>query len=477
MRAGLTRGISWTASVSIIRAIIQLIQLMLLTQLLDNTIFAAFVVLQSFFIIASVPTEFGLGTLIVVRQRRSATLLRNIVALQLIVATLIGLLLLLVGQSVFGYFSAQLSGVHFVLSVILLLLMTLAHVPFSQLQRDLKWKDIAVSELLWSSITFSAIGVALAYSPSLTGVLIGMAVGHTARLWVLYRYVYHYHGAILFPSWHITPRTIKYLAYFGAFRTGAMFVNQLASHLDVFIIGRFLGAEALALYGAAKALMMRVSVFVSGLTSRICLPLLSKQKQREPLQRLYIIMLCSVAALVLPLFAVIGSNAELVCVLLFGESYRSASMLLQILCGVFALRMLVNVGGQVIMSRAAVKASFWWNLTLLPISAIVYIVAAQHTLVELVYSMFALQGTILFAHTWLMLGGIAKLNPFRVVFIQFALLVVFAGLCASIYTGVALLALPPEQQLVAHIAIWGLVFGAVALYVKRHFNRVRRSHA
>lgn len=155
-------------------------------------------------------------------------------------------------------------------------------------------------------------------------------------------------------------RAITELLYFGSGFTIARVCNYLATQADRLVVGRWLGADALGLYGLSSQLMTTPAVIVGQVLDRVLFPTMALvQEQPARLARAYRSAVAGCALLVLPASVVVAIVApELVAVIL-GQGWIGVVAPLQILAFSMLFRTSYKLSDSVSRATGTVYARAW----------------------------------------------------------------------------------------------------------------------
>ncbi|MER9326503.1 lipopolysaccharide biosynthesis protein [Mesorhizobium sp. M0488] len=155
-------------------------------------------------------------------------------------------------------------------------------------------------------------------------------------------------------------RAILELLYFGSGFTIARVCNYLATQADRVVVGRWLGADALGLYGLSSQLMTTPAVIVGQVLDRVLFPTMALvQEQPARLARAYRSAVAGCALLVLPASVVVAIVApELVAVIL-GRGWEGVVAPLQILAFSMLFRTSYKLSDSVSRATGTVYARAW----------------------------------------------------------------------------------------------------------------------
>ncbi|GAB3037643.1 oligosaccharide flippase family protein [Bowmanella dokdonensis] len=405
----LISGAHWTAVSTAGRAIIQIIQLSVLVRLLDKEEFATLAILQTLLLIIVVLIEFGTGSIIVAKRISSVKLTAQMLTLNFILGSIYAVLLLLFGQTFLQLFDLGTSFVAMALFSVLHLVSSLTFVPAALLQLRLKFKAIAVAELLCALINLSVIAVTLSFGAGLAGVMLGFLLGMIIKLWILASYLDR-PLSLQFPSLE----KMLHLLRFGSYRSGSMLLNQIGSNADILIVGRFLGVQDLAVYAAVRNLLAKTVQLFSTVLGKLVLPVLSQVRNNSvAFQSRFLKSLALLSAIIFPVYGALAVTSNQITLLVFGDNYPDAYWVMSLLVGVSGLRVLMGLTGQALLSRSLVRHMFVWNLGVLSLSCVVILLAAKYDLQTVCVTLLVMQIMLWITQTVWLLGRLCELNLIR----------------------------------------------------------------
>jgi teichuronic acid exporter len=145
-----------------------------------------------------------------------------------------------------------------------------------------------------------------------------------------------------------------------SYGSGILFINIaniLTQRLDILIIGRQVGSEAIGLYQRANQLMLLPLTQVTGSIHRVLFPALtSVQSEQERFQRGYLGVVRLSALLAFPLVTGLYITAEVLIPFVYGPKWVGTVPILQVLAIAGIFRILLNTNGLVIQARGRAMA-------------------------------------------------------------------------------------------------------------------------
>jgi PST family polysaccharide transporter len=157
-----------------------------------------------------------------------------------------------------------------------LVVQSFATVPLALLLRSLRFKAVAVADIVSYGVGFAAVGCLLAVSGAglwaLVGAYIGQATIQTAMLVAYRRHAIRWTA----PRW-----AMRDLLIFGSGHTLGRYLNYAALQGDFVVVGRCISDGALGVYGRAYQLATAPAMIVGGVLDKVLFPTLSA-RQDEP---------------------------------------------------------------------------------------------------------------------------------------------------------------------------------------------------
>ena len=225
------------------------------------------------------------------------------------------------------------------------------------LQRDMRFREIAMNTL-WSyffgyavfsvGLTLAGFGIwALVVGQLAQSLISGIGFVALAR-----------HS--MRPMFDVS--NLRHLAVFGSGLTMARIGNFFATNADTFVVGRWLGAEALGFYSRAYLLLMQPAQLFGSAADKVMFPAMASiQHQEDRLARSYHRAIGLIALTTLPASAAIIALAPEVVYLLLGGRWNAVVLPLQILVASLFFRTAYKITVTLLRSRGAVYRLAAWQ--------------------------------------------------------------------------------------------------------------------
>ncbi len=319
-------GIFWMMFGRGFQAILQFSVVLVLARLLspyDFGVTSAAAVVTSFVIIFSM---IGVGPVIVQRPVLTEAHVRTGFTVTVLLSIAFTVLLYFGSSYVADFFRIpELTNVIKVTSSIFLM-QGFSVVAESLLERDLKFKLIIMLDVT-SYIFYGIIGVILALLGFSYWSLVYALVFQNIVKLVMTLY-FSRHNMIPYFDMKVS----KELYFYGGGFTLEKFISQFANEADNFVIGRFLGAGALGLYGRAYQMMVMPATLFGSVIDKVLFPAMAQvQDDPKKLEESFRIGLTSVSITTIPISILVWFLAEDIVYILFGADWLGLVPALKIL--------------------------------------------------------------------------------------------------------------------------------------------------
>ncbi|MCT8139014.1 lipopolysaccharide biosynthesis protein [Anaerobacillus sp. CMMVII] len=338
-----------------VQAILQIIVLIILARLLtpeDFGLVAAALIVVNF---SDIFSKLGIGPAIVQRPILEERHIRTGFTISLLFGTcLIGIIFLL-APFIAGFFRIEeLTSVLYIISLVFPL-KGLSMVAESLLQRELRFRWLASIQVLSYAIGFGLVGIILALMEFGVWALVGATIAQTVVKCIIL-IVVSPHSKLL----QIELNAFKELMYFGFGFTAGRISNFAALQGDNLVVGRWLGAEALGLYGRAYQLMAMPVTLFGQVLDKVLFPAMAKvQDEPKRLVTAYRRGVALIALIVLPVSVIMFILAPEIIDLLLGPSWTGVVVPFQILAVGMLFRTSYKMSESLARATGAVYRRAW----------------------------------------------------------------------------------------------------------------------
>jgi O-antigen/teichoic acid export membrane protein len=277
---GLTRhavgGMFWTSSGTSVQAVIQLLVLMALGRLLSPAEFGLMGAANVVVALSQIVSRIGVGPAIIQRRDLETLHVRVAVTLSCGLGLVLGAVVYFGAPTIAAFY--RIPDLVPVLRVVAFLfpLDGLNTVGKSLLSRDLRFRRWVTLDVGSYIIGYAVVGVALAWGGyGVWALVVANLAQVSLRTVAMYAVTRH----SLRPSLDV--RTARELLSYGFGMSLSQITSVVSQQGDNFVVGRWLGAAALGVYGRAYSLMVMPATGFGRIVNRVLFPLMA-QVQDEP---------------------------------------------------------------------------------------------------------------------------------------------------------------------------------------------------
>lgn len=226
----------------------------------------------------------------------------------------------------------------------------LAVVSESCLQRAMRFDVLARVEVIASAVGLCAIGIPLAWAGHGAWALVWAQIGQTLVKSLL---VMASHPCR--PGWTWQKSALHDLLHFGSGLTLSRLANYVGTNGDNFVVGRWLGAEALGVYSRAYQLMTAPAALMGNVLDKVLFPAMAKVQDSDArLAQVYTRGTSLLALVMLPASAMIYLLAPEMVAILLGPKWGEVSFPLQIFSVVLLFRTSMKLSVSVVRAKGEV---------------------------------------------------------------------------------------------------------------------------
>jgi O-antigen/teichoic acid export membrane protein len=355
LRGRTLAGMIWTFSGAGFQAILRLVLILVLARLLGPEAFgvvgAALVVIH----LALVFSNLGISAALVQRPALGPRHVQTAFGFALASGALVSLALQLLTPAIVAFFEFEgLTGVLRMLALVPLL-HNLGIVAEGLARRALAFRRLAVISVISFALGYGLVGVGLALSGAGVWALVGANLAEAGARSVMLLATQPHAKTGVFDR-----VALRDLVAFSGGLTIKHLGQALAQSLDNIVVGRWLGAEALGVYGRAYQLISMPPAVLGNAIIAVLFPVMSRvQHDRARLAAAYRRGTAVLGLLTFPTVAAVLVLAPELVLALLGPAWVGVIVPLQILApGVF-LRMVFQVSDSLATATGAVYAIAW----------------------------------------------------------------------------------------------------------------------
>ena len=348
-------GLFWMFMGTGAQALLQIVVVAVLARLLnpeDFGVVSAALIIVGF---SSIFSQLGVGPAVVQRPQLEDRHVKTGFTLSLIFGLLMtGAVWLFAPTAARFFHIEELPHVIRVLSFVFTL-QGVSMIAEALVQRELRFRWLAVIEVTAFVAGYGAFGVTLAYLGFGVWALVGAQLAQAALKTVILLIVQPHPKGLM-----LERRALTDLMYFGGGFTAARIGNYIAGQVDNLVVGRWLGPEALGIYGRAHQLMTAPANFFGQVLDRVLFPAMVKiQDHSQRLTVAYRRGVALIALVMLPASAVLFVLAPELIHVLLGPQWHGVIAPFQVFAVGMILRTSYKMSDSMARATGAVYRRAW----------------------------------------------------------------------------------------------------------------------
>lgn len=365
-------GIGWGGLSTGVNVLFQLVFMVVMARLLDPVHFGLIAIANVMLRFLTYFAQLGVGPALIQKPELTDGDIRAALTVSLGISILCTIGALLAAPFIADYFAMpMLEPVIQALSVNFLL-GGLSAVSMSLLRRDMRFKHVAIVEIIAYVLGYGLVGVALAYHDYGVWALVG-AVLSQSSLNALLAYLFCRHTV----GWRHHKHQRRHFVSFGTRYSLIGFIEFLSGSLDALIVGKFFGPAAAGIYGRAALLSNLPVQQPANIITRALFPVISRLGEQRQIASLQISMLVLGSYAFAISLGMIAAAPDIVWVLL-GEKWLEAVPLLQILALAVAPQYLSHLIGVTLDAMGELKPKLRIQAGVLVLQIAAFVVLLPH---------------------------------------------------------------------------------------------------
>lgn len=370
------KGLGWTSVSSLIRNIVLILQVSILTRILDKNDFGIIAVANLFISFTNIFLDLGLSIGIIHTKRISNKIYSSLFWLNIISGSVLTLILFFLAPIVTAsYQSKELTKIVQLLCFTIFL-NALGTQQRTVCQKNFLFKRLAIIEIITSIITFAmafitakiGFGVfSLAYSTLAGGLFLNLShliVGIIKE----HRITFHF----------CIKETYSFLKI-GTYAIGSSIMDFLARELDIIIVSSMLGLEFLGVYSIAKKIPVAIYSFINPIMIKVVTPLLAEINNNLSLIKEYFLLITKgISWVSTPIYMIMAALAPTIMQIVFGPEFVEGAIVLAVFAIQYAFNSKSSICGSLQTALARTDIGLYWTFYRIISTALIYYITAAY---------------------------------------------------------------------------------------------------
>lgn len=372
-------GIRWTGLSSVLGLVLGLLQVAVLARYLEKSDFAWVAIAGVFVNIGIQLQQSSINTAIVQQPHLSKVQLSTAYWLNIIIGLCIFLIASILAFFLRWVYASPILFSIFIIYSVIFLIQAFTVQYKALLQKNFHFQALSIGESL---------GIIISFVFAVIAAVKGLGAYALVGSYVM-RYIIEAIFIILLGRRQFTPvfewnwKSIQPLLHFGGWHMSERLITHFSSQIDILLIGKLLGSEALGAYDVFKRILVRPFNLLNDIFEKVTFPVFSKFQEDHTLQKkMYLDLLAYQGAVNFPLLAFLAFAATPVVQLLFGAQWLEGVPVFQLLCLFCFFHYLLNPVDTLLLSVGKIRLWLLANLLFIPLQFIFLILGSQFDLIK-----------------------------------------------------------------------------------------------
>ena len=355
---------------------------LVLARLLLPEDFGCIAMINVFIAISDILIHGGFGAALIQKKETSQVDYSSVFFINLLVSFILYVLLFLSAPAVASFYKLPLLNNVLRVQSLVLIINSFTIVQVSILQRNLRFKSLAMRNII-SGIIGLICGVVCALNGmGVWSLVISTLASRFSGVFLLWR------ASEWRPSLEFSFHNVKGLFGFGGFMMASSIIGSIYDNLQSILIGKFYTASDLGYVNQAKKLESIPSGMLSSVVSQVSFPVFSSiQDNCESVKSGLKKNIKSIEYINMPMTLLLILIAEPLITLMYGERWCNSVPYFQILCFSRLIGVIVPLNMTVVSSQGHGKQYFLAQLVKFSFSIIVVLISLRHGIYALLMAL------------------------------------------------------------------------------------------
>lgn len=321
------KGGLWTGMSTVVTLLTQMLRLIILTRFLDKSDFGVVSITNTVIMLCLTFTDLGFASVIMYKKDLNKEEFSSLFWIQAILFTFLYLLLIIASPFIASYYDSSVLNELIIVSGLSIIGQAIGKLYDSVLLKAYYFKSLAFRNIVTN---FFSLALALLLA------ILGFGV-YSLILSTLFQ-VLMYNVWNIITGYKIQPlglvlniKKIFPLIKIGIFETGTHIFDFIANKIDVMIIGKLLGMEALGVYDLAKELVLKFMSLIRTVVSKVALPIIANNNTDDDAVRTRFLSMTKVVAYIcIPVCFTLAVFSEPIIRIVYGVKFLDAIPLVSV---------------------------------------------------------------------------------------------------------------------------------------------------
>lgn len=392
----LSLGARWTTGAMIVSSVVQMLRLAILTRFLEKSDFGVVALITFVLGLTQTFSDLGFSTAIMHRKNLNDQEFSSLYWIQLFIFLGCFLFVTVLSEPISLFYNEPQLIYALPVAFFDLLLLGVGKLYEVLLQKNMRFKTLAIRSIVSAFISLF-VAYILAYLNFGIYSIILSTLFQTLVL-QLWNYIggQQYHKVRLYCS----IKTVKPLIKIGLYQMGTQIMDYLSSKIDILIVGKFLGTEALGVYNLAKELVRKIVAIINSIANKVALPYFSFiQDDKAVMRSNYCRFLGLLSFINFPICLLTGALSTPIVTILYGSNYSDLAPIVSLLSIWGLIVCIANPVGNIVTATGRTDLSFKYTIVNFCLSLPIVFISAKIGLQPLAIGQIILE-TIILILSW-----------------------------------------------------------------------------
>lgn len=355
---------------------------LVLARLLMPEDFGCIAMLNVFIAVADIIVHGGFGSALIQKKNPTHIDYASTFFVNLLISIILYVILFVTAPAISNYYSLPLLTKVLRVQAIVLIINSFTVVQLSILKKKLKFKSIAIRNIVSNFIGLSTGVVCAIMGLGVWSLVINVIVNQTIGVILLWK------ASDWRPTWEFSFASVKELFGFGGFMLLSSIIGTIYYELQSLLVGKFYSAADLGYVNQAKKLESVPSGALSSIVSQVSFPVFSTlQDDLSALKYGLKKNIKAIQYINLPMMMLLMVIAEPLIGLLYGERWLACVPYFQILCVSRLFGVIVPLNMNIISAKGKGKLYFITQLIKCGFSILVIVLSVRHGIYALLIAL------------------------------------------------------------------------------------------
>ncbi len=370
-------SIKWNTLATVATMIIGILQVAILTRLLDKSDFGLIAIATMVIAFTDIFAELGIAAALIHKQNITNDVYASVYWLNIGMSITISGLTMLGAPLVASFYEQPELTL-----IIRLLSLKIILTAFGKIFQTIKTKNLEFEFISKVKILTSIIGIVTSTALAWLGVgVMSLVWGQLAQI-AINQGTYAIAGMRQMRlSLHFSLSEVKDVLKIGGFQIGTQVLDFIAARLDVFLIGKFFSMEELGVYNIAKELIVKPYTTINSISSSVFSASFAKiQSDIKLVVSSFLKLIRTVTMLSVPIYAVMFIFADLIVAMLYAPSFADVAIFIRIMSVLGICSMITSQGSSVMIAYGRTDLGLYWTVARIVMTTGVLLLTARMSL-------------------------------------------------------------------------------------------------